>query len=470
VADLGRHYLVWSMWELLKNEVRLAPTEQPPGLRGELDRIVVKRTIDYAIDASASGTPHEDWHERREHRLAGAEIPPMTVGCKDEFDRSCQLAHCVPGNESLYYTKVGNTSVPEWSVNLHPNEVTRRESGEREADWLTEWYINAPRSHAIFTRTIEWSAQHSYRRTIQEESASERSTEIDIGFTSRECAVVSFDFVKLILYDVPDDFEPTWSRKLAIEYRREAGRIPDAGERDGISSLLSFLFGRRLLNIGETTFSGEGHRIQDRATNPRSFNPRRLDTQSSIEPLPIRKKENGIPGYFRSESGAVIPKLENVLEELLPRYMEARKKFGLDLAIERCLSVPELYLDLQLPLLRIVLETIANSWFRAQGKPRRIKSGTTTKFKTLLDGLGLPRQAVEMRTLNAANQGAHVKALDTDAAISQAIDETRAMQTLVNRVILKLLDYDGPYIDYSTLGFPERPFSEPLGGATKQTK
>jgi hypothetical protein len=459
------------MWEMLKDEVRLTPKEQPPGLRGELDRIVVKRTIDYAIDGSALGAPHSDWYERDYDGPAGAEIPSITIECMDEFYRSCQLVHCVPGNETNYRTRVGNTSVPEWSISLQPQEVARTESGEWEAAWLTEWFLNAPQLHSQFTRHIWWSAQHSYTRTVREEPTGEFSTDIDAGTMSRECAVAAFESVKLILYDVPDDFEPTWSRKLAIEYRKEAGRIPDDDERRAISLFVSFVLGRRLLKVGATTFSAEGHRIYDQATNPGSLNPRRHANQSSSEPLPIRKMESGIPDYYRDESGEVIPKLENVLEELLPRYLEARKKFSLDLAIERCLNLPELYLDLHLPLLRIVLETLANNWYRAQGKPGKARMGMARKFRAFINELGLPLERVEKRTLKAASEGAHVKPLDTDAAISQAIDETRAMQTLVNRVILKLLGYDGPYIDYSALGFPERPFSEPLGGTTtKQTK
>lgn len=463
MAQLGHPYLTWTMWEMLRGEVRLTPRKQPHGLRGDLDRILVKRTMDYAIDAEAWGAPHEDWHEHREHGPAGAEIPALTVQCANEVNRSCDLLHCVPGDESSYYKRVGNSSVPEWSIKLHPQEVTRTGSDEGKPAWLTEWFINGPDTHCLFTRHVEWSARHSYNRTVSDESTGEFATDIEVGSMGQTCAVVALDSVKLIIYPVPKDIEPTWSRKLALEYRKEAGRIPDVDERKGIAHLLSFIVGRPLLNVGTTSFDDGARRIHDRACNPSSFNPRRLATQPSSEPLPVRRIENGIPDYFRDESGALIPKLETALEELLPRYLLARRMYGLDLAIERCLSVPELYFDVQLPLLRIVLETLANSWFRAQGKPSKTKWGIARKFRALLNELALPQARIEKRALKAASEGAHVKSLDTDEAIRQAIDETRAMQTLVNRVILKLLDYDGPFIDYSTLGFPERPSLEPLG-------
>ncbi len=43
------------------------------------------------------------------------------------------------------------------------------------------------------------------------------------------------------------------------------------------------------------------------------------------------------------------------------------------------------------------------------------------------------------------------------------IRATRVYQTLFHRIVLKLLGYDGTYIDYGTLGHPSRDISEPPG-------
>ncbi len=43
------------------------------------------------------------------------------------------------------------------------------------------------------------------------------------------------------------------------------------------------------------------------------------------------------------------------------------------------------------------------------------------------------------------------------------IRATRVYQTLFHRIVLKLLGYDGTYIDYGTLGHPIRDISEPSG-------
>jgi len=41
---------------------------------------------------------------------------------------------------------------------------------------------------------------------------------------------------------------------------------------------------------------------------------------------------------------------------------------------------------------------------------------------------------------------------------------------LLNRLLLKLLEYDGIYVDYSTDSFPVRNINEPLGGPNNDRK
>jgi hypothetical protein len=41
---------------------------------------------------------------------------------------------------------------------------------------------------------------------------------------------------------------------------------------------------------------------------------------------------------------------------------------------------------------------------------------------------------------------------------------TLAYRTLFNRIMLKILGYDGAYVDYSTMEWPDRPLGEPLAG------
>ena len=63
----------------------------------------------------------------------------------------------------------------------------------------------------------------------------------------------------------------------------------------------------------------------------------------------------------------------------------------------------------------------------------------------------------------ARNKMAHTTRVpDDDAKVKKLIKLCWAYRTLFNRVILKLLGYQGTYIDYYTDGFPERNIDEPI--------
>ena len=51
-----------------------------------------------------------------------------------------------------------------------------------------------------------------------------------------------------------------------------------------------------------------------------------------------------------------------------------------------------------------------------------------------------------------------------EGKIPELVYTLRSYQTLFHRVVLKLIGFQGQYIDYSSLDFPDRPLLEPLGG------
>ena len=51
----------------------------------------------------------------------------------------------------------------------------------------------------------------------------------------------------------------------------------------------------------------------------------------------------------------------------------------------------------------------------------------------------------------------------SDEKIDDAIWHSNIYKTLFARTVLKLLDYQGEYIDRGTMGFPRRSLDEPIG-------
>ena len=86
------------------------------------------------------------------------------------------------------------------------------------------------------------------------------------------------------------------------------------------------------------------------------------------------------------------------------------------------------------------------------------------RFTYFFKEIGLEIGDVENRTIDARNASAHGSAKWDDDSFEKLIQDTRAYQTLLNRVVLKLLEYGGYYIDRSTYKDSQRQIDVPLGG------
>ena len=89
--------------------------------------------------------------------------------------------------------------------------------------------------------------------------------------------------------------------------------------------------------------------------------------------------------------------------------------------------------------------------------------GVNERFPRFFDEIGLSTDAVEAEAIRARNKAAHGGGF-TPHQYQALADHARAYRGLIFRVILKLLDWDQSYVDYSTYGFPARPLAERLGG------
>jgi hypothetical protein len=61
------------------------------------------------------------------------------------------------------------------------------------------------------------------------------------------------------------------------------------------------------------------------------------------------------------------------------------------------------------------------------------------------------------------NKAAHGKAIPTGSELD-AIQDTKFLRGLFDRMLLKLVDASDGYIDYGTLNFPIRPLADPPSG------
>jgi hypothetical protein len=88
--------------------------------------------------------------------------------------------------------------------------------------------------------------------------------------------------------------------------------------------------------------------------------------------------------------------------------------------------------------------------------------GVNERFEIFFAELGLGYGPNEMRAIKARNSSAH-GGHSSAPDIQEQVKLGRAYQTLLNRVILKVLGHDVSYTDYFMDNHPEKRIDEPIG-------
>ncbi|WP_437304843.1 hypothetical protein [Sorangium sp. So ce388] len=285
---------------------------------------------------------------------------------------------------------------------------------------------------------------------------------------------------------VPPRHGPTWSKSIGIEYHHHAGAAPARELCDGISDALSFLFGRHLLYVGRTSYDAEGYSIEEHACNPWGRDVIRTCSAPDLPPFRVQHRNteadfNRIVGSFlkknqelelhevvwtlwiahRMPMGFDLPLYASALERLMQAWFKSTKSKS------KGIYMPKKEFD---SLLHTDFDSITRNLGERQYADRIVRKiknsfqmGVNERFEVFFEELGLPYRDNELRAIRARNTSAH-GGKNASNDIQEQVKLGRAYQTLLNRVILKILDHTGSYTDYSVDEHPEKPIEEPIGG------
>lgn len=296
-----------------------------------------------------------------------------------------------------------------------------------------------------------------------------------------------------ILEHAPEETDPSWSRNYTIEYREKWGGVPDAGTRANIAKAVSFVMGRPLIGVGYTAFDEQRRTIEEVVVSPLSqANPVAACRRAEQPPVLLDK---GIPTDF----------FEEFLTWFVSHYLASHKELNLDDALWYYWLSEQLPLDAGLPMLATGVETLKKGWYASEKSKsrgvympkkefeelledelaavevklrgvehgdsimRRIKGvynfGSNESVRFFFEEMGLPIGEAERLAIKARNALVHGSSTLSDTAeLQEMLNDTFAYRTLFNRVLLKVLGYEGNYIDYSAQEWPERPLEEPASG------
>lgn len=476
-------------WEGLQKPWEIDQIDLSKNLFQGSKKIEIWRDESYKIKAKIMGNPKDDDKEKIDgDRKPGKMIPTFNIkGTLYNGFIKYELDGCVLSGIT-YNTHNGETV---FEAPLLTHEIKKIFPNDNKTAWLTEWYLNGSDEIAYFPRTTERNSFLNFERL-------RNSIDKDLkkfkgghsGNISRDFAFINDGKLQFLITQVPKGLGPAWSNSLGIEYRNEFGGIPDKNIREAISEIVSFFIGRQLLNIGFSTFTNKGDPIVHVSFSPWGSNVVHLCQLPGYPPC--RYKRSGLKSY------------EETLSKATYSYLILRDELQLNDVMWRYWIAKNNPIGTNLPIFSSAIETLSNSWLKSKKSKTKgvylqkkdfdkllekefsqiekiVKSikygdrifnrmkntfqmGANERLLFFFDEISLSIGKIEKEVLKSRNKMVHGHSIKTDEEKNEMITMTEAYATLIHRALLKILDYEGSYIDRSSIGFPERKIDETLLG------
>lgn len=347
-----------------------------------------------------------------------------------------------------------------------------------EPEWTSDWFVNGT-SEDIFPLTTERTHATTFQRR---RDVSEIVIE-DKGYAgdgmARDRVVVRTESLTFSICRVHSQHAPAALRPIALEFHQP---IPDANTREAIAEIVSFAMGRRLMRVGSTTFDARGAPVVAEVVAPIGRGILQLCAVQEHRPVYLERDE-------------VLGAFGDVLSMLVPAYLANRDEFELSDALWSYWTAIETPDGVNLTLFSAAVETIKAAWFLSprstskgvnmeetefaelrarlicsvekdlKERPRgdrvvnRLSNAffmsTNEKHEAFFEELGLKIGENEQAAIDARNGQTH-RGVKRSGDARKASEHAVAYRTLFERVFLRILGYEGLYVDHTTLGWPGR--------------
>ncbi len=503
-------------WEILRTKYEIDPIEGFPNsefLPIGTEKVEIYRDEAYSINMKVTGrldnaNEINDWVNRWNPREESEGfIPPLEFDISTDF-WNYQLVGCYyNGSQSFPIrrnTQTSNRAIWGFEAIFSVSRICRKSKhlpSDENAVWLTEWYLNAPRKD-FYSQLTTRDFSVEYRRNRRAADSRNFIFPVKTG-GSVDHIFVELDNLSFLIQDVPESLIPDYSKCLGIEYREEWGGIPESNKRQAIAEIVSFIAGRQLLNVGYTKFQESGYVIEEVAIKPSySFNQNIINLCKLPDSSPVKLVK------FNADNGRIEYKTEKVLQNLVPKYLSLRDKLQLDKILQAYWLFQEIPIGRNLPVLAAGIETLAEKFLayknikksgeyiskdrfksllkeeitsiekKLKNEPQgqrmieKIKSaysfqlGSAGTIKAFFEEIQLKIGDLEKEAMQVRNDMTHstIDFSNNDDRF-RMYKLTETYRTLFNRIMLKILEFEDMYIDYSTFNLPERHISEPAGSS-----
>ncbi len=384
-------------------------------------------------------------------------------------------------NSNMFAVQEGEKLRLGFSCEVYLDRVRFAGNTVTKTDIICEWYLcSMPR--VLFSHTTSRYDSHpnyKVRNDLDPKTENENEHFREGYSSSWDFVIISHNGYKIVLQQVLDDYLPKETDGIVIEYRGIDSNFPSSSFRKMFREYVSFILGTDIQQIGTSEFKIGYVLLSCESENPWK---RRIKNNGNINPIPLK-------------NGADRSIFENQLNKLLSNFIRLHEKTSLSECLQRLWIGSNLSIGTNLPIIASGFEVLINSYLESYNiikkytkKEKRdyrelisedleslrqklagydfapfvlnkIKNpynfGIGEKFRIFFESISLnfENDSMEIQALKARNLMTHGRInISSTEGIREIKKISDAYVTLVNRVILKLLDYDWYYVDYSKEG------------------
>jgi hypothetical protein len=368
-----------------------------------------------------------------------------------------------------------------FTCNVYLDNICQVSTKGQNADIRIEWYLCSMPQVFFSRQTYRYNELSRYKVRDGIDSPIENKNEL---FTTGhsfawDYLLIQYQDYKIIVQEVNESYLPQWSNGIAIEYRSFDSKFPSEEFQKVFREYLSFMLGSHLQHIGTSEYTSDNELVTCKSQNPWKRDLRR---KANYHPVPLRN------GYDREF-------LEKMLNDLLPNFIILHEQTALSECLWRLWIGLDLPIGTNLPIVASGFELLVNSYLSnkkilkiytksdkfiynelikeelislktklasyefVEFVTNKIENpynyGIGEKMKIFFKDLSIEfdKNSMESKALKARNlmthQGAIYETYEEQTKIKKISD---AYTSLIYRVILKLLEHNGYYIDYSKEG------------------
>ncbi len=482
-------------WEYLYRSNKFNITDKGD-LKENIGSGLIERDQNYKIFVTLKGTgtplwPDED--DKNEYRKGEQISPPKDILGVTDHNSEITINRFLPMNINVRGT--GDSTITGKCIQVR-KKINYNEESRHLIDWISNYSIFPLGMHSRTTKRVISSTYNRERGNQHIDTINDRNINSSQDCIRIESKINGQNF-EAFIGEVHKHFDVSEINPGFVEYQEYDSSNLNEDHRRSIILGLSFIFGRELGWVGSTKYSNEW--------NPIEYLAQSMFLAGGVEAL---EKLNMPPAplFLDNAKSQLFPD-ENKINRLLNSFLSNLDPLNLNHPIWLAWEANVAPLDNQATLLGAAIESIRTSFWESQeGKPgsllietsqwKKIKEQLLDAYSEAISGyepkndehnivrrkieqlnqkssnmqyddffyeINLPIDEVEKKALRERNRPAHGYRYSPEQYKSLN-SNVRALRTLLNRIILKLIGGSDHYYDYSTYGFPIRSIDDPLGG------